>query len=613
MRDLLSELPALAGKGFSGPELIVDCFAGGGGASTGIFLALGRHPDIAVNHDPEALAMHRANHPETLHVSKNIYKVDPMDLCHNRPVGLLWASPDCKHFSKAKGARPVKRNVRDLAWTVIVWLRRARPRVVILENVEEFLDYGPLIPAGEGKYRPCPDRKGETFKLWVSSARRQGYKVEWKVIHARNHRTPTIRKRLYVIMRRDGMPIVWPEEVTAPISDPDVIDGKKTPEKTAAGIIDWSLPCPSIFDTSEEIFEKHGVRAKRPLAENTLKRIARGVQRYVLEAKRPFIVVCNHGGDWFRGQGIDEPLQTLTASRDGFGIIQPFVSYAQHGGGNRSVEDPLHTVTASAKDQNCIAAAYLKRDFGQSTGQSIDLPAPTVTASGEGKSGVVAAFMAQHNNDSRRLGGVNPGRPVTLPLSTLTAAPQQGLVMANMLSLRGSDRRDYSVDDPVRTLSAGGNHEAVATCYLDRQFTRSTGSDLNEPCPTITAGGDGKANLVAAFLDAYYGTDQALSLNEPMGSDTTRDRRSLVTVEIDGKTFVIVDIGMRMLTPRERFNAQGFPPDYIIDHGIDEDGNKIALSQSAQGRMCGNSVCPPVAEALVLANVPELAVQEVAA
>ena len=191
------------------------------------------------------------------------------------------------------------------------------------------------------------------------------------------------------------------------------------------------------------------------------------------------------------------------------------------------------------------------------------------------------------------------------------AAPQQGLVMANMLSLRGSDRRDYSVDDPVRTLSAGGNHEAVATCYLDRQFTRSTGSDLNEPCPTITAGGDGKANLVAAFLDAYYGTDQALSLNEPMGSDTTRDRRSLVTVEIDGKTFVIVDIGMRMLTPRERFNAQGFPADYIIDHGIDEDGNKIALSQSAQGRMCGNSVCPPVAEALVRANVPELAVQHV--
>lgn len=613
MRDLLSDLPPFAGKRPSGSELIVDCFAGGGGASTGIYMALGRHPDIAVNHDPEALAMHRANHPETLHVSKNIYKVDPMDLCHNRPVGLLWASPDCKHFSKAKGARPVKRNVRDLAWTVIVWLRRARPRVVILENVEEFLDYGPLIPVGDGKYRPCPDRKGETFKLWVNSARRQGYKVEWKVIHARHHDTPTIRKRLYVIMRRDGQPIVWPAETSAPLFDPAVIAGKKAPERTAASIIDWSLPCPSIFDTSEEIFEKFGIRAKRPLAENTLKRLARGVQRYVLEAKKPFIVVCNHGGDWFRGQGVDEPLQTLTASRDAFGIIQPFVSYAQHGGGNRSIEEPLQTVTASAKDQNCVAAAYLKRDFGQSTGQAIDAPAPTETASGEGKSGVVAAFMAQHNNDSRRTGGVNPGRPVSVPLSTLTAAPQQGLVTANMLSLRGSDRRDYPVDEPLRTSSAGGNHEAVATCFLDRPFTRSTGADLDAPCPTLTAGGDGKANLVAAFLDTYYGTDQALSLHEPMGSDTTRDRRSLVTVEIDGKAFVIVDIGMRMLTPRERFNAQGFPPDYIIDHGIDEDGNKVVLSQSAQGRMCGNSVCPPVAAAIVAANVPELAVREVAA
>lgn len=620
MRDLLSDLPPVAGRGYTGPELIVDCFAGGGGASTGIYLALGRHPDIAVNHDPEALAMHRANHPSTLHVSKNIYQVDPMDLCHNRPVGLLWASPDCKHFSKAKGARPVKRNIRDLAWTVIVWLRRARPRVVVLENVVEFLDYGPLIPVGEGKFKPCPDRKGQTYQLFVNSARRQGYKVEWKVIYARHHDTPTIRKRLYIIMRRDGEPIVWPDETTGTPDDPLVISGQKAPEKTAAGIIDWSLPCPSIFDTSEEIFEKHGIRAKRPLAENTLKRIARGVQRYVLEAKKPFIVVCNHGGDWFRGQDIDEPLQTLTASRDGFGIIQPFVTFAQHGGGNRSAAIPMHTITASAKDQNCIVAPTLvQTGYGERPGQAprapgLHKPIGTQVAGGA-KHAVVSAFLAKHNTGAT-------GSDLREPAPTITAngfskrpggAAPIGLVTAHMMSMRGSSRRDYAAEEPVRTISAGGNHEAVTACYLDRQFTRSTGADLNEPCPTITAGGDGKANMVAAFLDTYYGTDQAMTLDQPMGSDTTRDRRSLVTVEIEGQTFTVVDIGMRMLTPRERFNAQGFPPDYIIDHGIDEDGNKITLSQSAQGRMCGNSVCPPVAKAIVAANLPELAIQEVAA
>lgn len=615
MRDLLSDLPPIAGRGYDGPELIVDCFAGGGGASTGIFEALGRHPDYAVNHDPIALAMHRANHPETIHLSRNLWQVDPMEVCRNRPVGLLWASPDCKHFSKAKGGMPVKRNIRDLAWTVLTWARRVRPRVIILENVVEFLTWGPVVPDENGKLRPCKERQGETFEKWVKDLRRLGYRVEWKELRACDHGAPTIRKRLFVIARRDGQPIVWPEPTHAAPDSIDVIEGGKEPWRPAASIIDWSRPCPSIFDSSEKIYRKFGIRAKRPLVDNTMKRLARGTVRYVLESKRPFIVICNHGGDWFRGQGVDLPMQTLTAARDGFGVVTPFVSYAQQGGGNRSVAAPLHTVTASAKDQNCIVAPFLKRDFGQSVGQSVDAPAPTVTAGGQGKSSLVAAFLAKHNTGAT-------GSDLHDPAPTITAngvskrpggAAPVGMVAAHMISLRGSDRRGYPASEPARTVSAGGNHDGVAACYLDRQFTRSTGADLNSPCPTITAGGDGKANMVAAFLDTYYGTDQAMTLHQPMGADTTRDRRSLVAVEIDGKTFVLVDIGMRMFTPRERFRAQGFPDSYIIDHGIDEDGNRIDLSQSAQGRMCGNSVCPPVAKALVAANVPEMAVKEIAA
>ena len=574
------DAPRLRGNGHGG-ELSVDCLAGGGGASEGIYQALGRHPDIAVNHDPEALAMHRANHPDTLHLSKNLWQVDPMEVCRNRPVGLLWASPDCKHHSKAKGGRPVKRNIRDLGWTVVTWAKRARPRVIALENVEEFQDWGPVVPDENGDLRPCKDRAGQTFRSWVRELQRLGYKVEWRELRACDYGAPTIRKRLFVIARRDGLPIVWPEPTHGAPNDPDVLSGAKQPWRAASEIIDWSLPCPSIFDTSKAIFEKYGLRAVRPLADNTLKRIARGIYRYVLEAHNPFLVVCNHGGDWFRGQGLDEPMPTLTASRDAFGLVSPVVSYAQHGGGNRSAALPLHTITASKKDQNCIIAPVLKRDFGNSVGQAFDRPAPTDTAGGGGKSSVVAAFLAKHNTGAT-------GSDLRDPAPTITAngaskrqggAAPIGLVAANMMSMRGSDRRGYPITEPVRTTSAGGTHETV----------------------------------VAAFLDTYYGTDQALRLDEPMGTDTTRDRRSLVTLQIDGQTFVIVDIGMRMLTPRERFNAQGFPGSYIIDHGIGEDGARVRLTQSAQGRMCGNSVCPPMARAIVSANAPDLALTEVAA
>lgn len=563
-------------------ELIIDSFAGGGGASTGIEMALGRSPDYAINHDEKALAMHQANHPDTVHLSKNIWQIDPMDVVGRRPVGLLWASPDCKHFSKAKGGKPVKRNVRDLAWTVVLWAKRARPRVVILENVEEFRDWGPITLEG----RPCKDRKGETFDRWVRELKRLGYKVEWRELRACDYGTPTIRKRLFVIARRDGQKIVWPEPTHAPTEqllrdgygDPDDPNYQPTklPYRTSAEIIDWSLPCPSIFDSAEEIKAKYGLRAKRPLADATMKRIARGVVRYVLGKKKPFLVICNHAGDHFRGQGLDEAMPTITASRDAFGLVAPVLTYGQQGGRNRSVEQPHHTVTASQKDTNAIIAPTLvQTGYGERKGQAprapgLDKPLGTQVA-GAAKHAVVAAFLAQHN------AGPRPGmqaKPADAPISTITASgSQQGVVAAHMLNMRGSDRRDAGCDDPLNTLSAGGQHAA----------------------------------LVATFLDSYYGSDQAPDVDAPMPTDTTRPRRSLVTVEVDGETFVITDIGLRMLTPRERFRAQGFPDTYIIDHGVLPDGTTIPLTQEAQGRCCGNSVCPPLAQALVEANCADLA------
>lgn len=595
-----------------GDPIIVDSFAGGGGASTGIEMALGRSPDIAINHSADALAMHEVNHPGTLHLSKNIWQVDPMEAVGNRRVGLAWFSPDCKHFSKAKGGRPVKRNIRDLAWVVVLWAKRVRPEVIMLENVEEFRDWGPLVEKSPGVWVPCPDRRGETFKRWTGELKRLGYRIEWKELRACDYGAPTIRKRFFMIARRDGRPIAWPEPTHGPPDDADVIAGRKLPWRTAAEIIDWSLPCPSIFDTAEKIKAKHGVRAIRPLADATMKRIARGVVRYVLEAKKPFLVRtdmasaadrngvhspeapvntlttagsfavvvpsfvgCGGRAGQSAPRGGGEPLGTLTAKPDGC-VVAAHLTYAQQGGGNRSIEDPHHTITASPKDQNAIAAVHLSRFTQNGVGSGADEPVDTVMA-GAPKFGVVAAFLAQHNNDSRRIGGVNPGRPADAPLATITrAGAQQQVAAAHLMNMKGSDRRDAPADTPLRTVTSGGGHAA----------------------------------LIAPFLSKYYGTGDGAEVGGPLHTDTTKDRFGLVTVEIDGATYAIADIGMRMLTPRERFRAQGFPDDYVIDRR--PDGSPIPAT--VQGSCCGNSVCPPLAAALVAANCGHLAAkQEVAA
>lgn len=501
--------------------IIVDLFAGGGGASEGIRHALGYNPQVAINHDRVALALHAANHPDTWHLRKDIWEVPPRWAVRQRPVGLLWASPDCKHFSKAKGAAPTRsREIRSLAWVVERWARDVRPRVIILENVEEFKTWGPLDKNG------CviASQKGATFCAFVRRLRRLGYTVEWRELRACDFGTPTIRRRLFLIGRCDGNPIVWPK----PTHGQGLL-----PYRTAAEIIDWDIPCPSIFER------------KRPLAENTLRRIAEGIRRYVIEAVEPFIVTYygpKKTGD-FRGQGVEPPLPTQT-TENRFALVQPFVAPLTHHGPGRvyGAGEPLRTVTAARRSELALIMPNLQRQFG--------------------KTALVAAFMAQHN------GGFNTqlARPVSAPVSTIThRGTQQQLVTSHLVKLRGTCQAGQAVTEPAPTVTAGGNH-------------------IGE---------------VRAFLLKYYGTDQDPRLRDPLHTLTTKDRFGLVTALIAGEPYIITDIGMRMLSPRELFRAQGFPDEYKID--IEIDGKPI--TKTDQVRCCGNSVCPPVARALVEANM----------
>lgn len=523
-----------------GEPIIIDYFAGGGGASTGLERALGRSPNFAVNHDPIALAMHQMNHPGTQHLRTSVWAVDPRDLVKpGQRVGLMWFSPDCKHHSKAKGGKPVNKNIRDLAWVVVSCAELVRPDIIMLENVEEFQDWCPLTADG----KPDKSKKGETFQEWVRKLRRLGYRVEWKELRACDYGAPTIRKRLFVIARCDGRPIVWPESTHGAPDSAEVLAGKRKPWRTAAEIIDWSLPCPSIFDTKEEIWDKHGLRAIRPLAPNTEKRIATGLKRYLLDASEPF-----------------------------------FVTYGQHGGANRSAIRPMHTLTASKKDQNAVVVPTLiQTGYGEREGQAprvpgLDKPIGTMMAQG-GKHALVSAFLAQHNGQQ---GGVNPGRDARNPLATLTTRGTQiNVVSAHVQSMHGSTRRMRGADEPLQTLTAGGGHAA----------------------------------LVSAFMTKYYGTAQGADLREPMHTLTTRDRFNLVTCNIAGNPYYVDDIGMRMLSAREMFAAQGFDPDYKIEFG--PDGR--AFTKTEQTRMCGNSVAPHMAEALAAANAGHLARERIAA
>lgn len=674
-------------------EIIVDNFAGGGGASTGIELAIGRSVDIAINHDPNAVAMHTTNHPGTLHYCESVYSVRPKVATAGRSVGLAWFSPDCRHFSKAKGAKPVEKAIRGLAWIVIRWALDIGPRVMMLENVEEFKTWSPLIeippkpdlphemigsfigPVYPGYSRPDPARVGETFRAFVDmlttgipanhpalaecceflnisldseEATRLvhglGYTVEYRELRACDFGAPTIRKRFFMVMRRDGQPIVWPEATHGDPKSPAVLAGKLAPWRTAAECIDWSIPAPSIFGR------------KKPLAENTLRRIARGIQRFVIESASPFIVKCNHTTargkyDCFRGQALADPLQTITKTH-GFAVAVPHLTKFRTGATGQPITEPVPTVTAGTsrrpggnghalgvveaaitpflagnggseyqakprpldkpahtilkESRACVVAPVIARQFGASVGHRVDEPSATITAGGGGKSQLVTPTLIQMGYGERP--GQEP-RVLQLdnPLGTVTAGGNKFATVSAFLAKHyGGNYTGPGVglDEPAHSVTTVDHHAVVASHLVKLRGTCRDGQRTDEPMPTVTAGGQHVGEVKTTLAVEDYDEERAQQvlafLQQYCGEDSTG------LVDIGGVTYRIVDIGMRMLQPHELYRAQGFPEWYIID----QDYRGVKYAKDKQVARCGNAVPPPFAEALVRANLPEMCLKK---
>ena len=544
-------------------EIIVDNFAGGGGASTGIELATGRVVDIAINHDPDAILMHRTNHPHTMHYRASVWDVDPVEVCRGRPVGLAWFSPDCKHFSKAKGGKPVDKNIRGLAWIVLRWAGLVRPRVIILENVEEFQTWGPVR-----RGRPVKSKTGQTFRQWLGQLEALGYTVEWRELVAADYGAPTTRKRFFLIARSDGRPIVWPEPTHASADSPEAREGTKKPWRSAAEIIDWNLPTPSIFATKEEIRERYGVAAVRPLARNTMRRVARGVDKFVIRSASPFLVIVNHAGE-FRGQGLAEPLQTITA-KHGYGVASPAMIQYHTEQTERvrgqGVTDPIMTIDAS--NRYGLAATTLTKYYSGDHNQDAAAPLHTITT--RDREGITVA------NLSKFYGGV-VGAAASDPLPTVTAVDHNALQTAHMVKMKGTNLGGQA-QDPLQTITAGGGHHGVVTTRIVKA---GLGVDLQN-WPKIRA-------TMNEFCDYHL-------------EDT-----EVILFSIGGAWYFMADIGLRMLTPRELYRANGFPDDYKIDR--DYTGKEYGKTK--QVARCGNAVPPPFATALVRANLPEWCGEEI--
>ncbi|MDP3651077.1 MAG: DNA cytosine methyltransferase [Rhodoferax sp.] len=654
-------------------ELIIDNFAGGGGTSTGLEAAFGRPVDIAINHNAEALAMHAANHPHTRHLCESVWDVDPIAVTQNQPVGLVWLSPDCKHFSKAKGGKPVEKDIRGLAWIGVRWIVRTKPRGFMLENVEEFQTWGPLMTDQDGNTRPDPAKKGQTFRVFkqmlttgVPMAEREGnesiedarvalctgplafteaefalalnglrYTVECAELKACDYGTPTIRKRFFMVGRRDGLPTVArpPVSHAAPTSK-EAKSGKLQPWLTAAECIDWSIPCPSIFDR------------KKPLADATLRRIAKGIMRYVVNSASPFIVNLTHqGGD--RLESLGEPLRTITGAHRGEKALidVQVASFVANTANSKTTgrapnhwtaEEPLRTIT-SAPGFAAVAATLVQTGYGERVGQApraLDIGKPLGTVvGGAAKHALVSAFLAKHYTGVVGSDMVDPvgtvtgvdhhslvtatmvtidnqsstsgQSAITEPLKTTVTENRHALVAAHLVHMghgeqaNGKARWSHgvrAVEVPLNTVAASGMPAAIVTSNLVKLRGTNVGSATDEPLHTVSAGGQHHAE-VRAFLLSYYGTDQNPDIAGPLATVTSRDRFGLVTIH--GQDYQIVDIGLRMLSPRELFRAQGFPASYIIG---DDERQGLKLTKSAQVRMCGNSVPPPLAEALARAN-----------
>ncbi|GGY67830.1 DNA cytosine methyltransferase [Pseudoduganella albidiflava] len=627
-----------------GSELIIDNFAGGGGTSTGLEAAFGRPVDIAINHDPEALAMHAMNHPHTKHLCESVWDVDPIKVTNNQPVGLVWLSPDCKHFSKAKGGKPVEKRIRGLAWVALRWAAKCKPRVIMLENVEEFQTWGPLLVAADGSAKPDPARRGKTFRSFVRQLEAHGYTVEYRELRACDFGTPTIRKRFFLVARRDGLPICWPVATHGAPDSPGVRAGKLLPYRTAAECIDWALPCPSIFERTRE------------LAPATMRRIAKGIMRYVVDAERPFIVPVTHQGS-DRVESIDEPMRTITGAQRGEKALAS-ATLVQVGYGERAgqapraldIGAPVGTLVASGK--HALVTAFLNEHANATNQRVMPADEPLRTICAQVKGGHFSLVSAVLTGVGGRAGQSRPRRPGE-PLATITAKAD-GAVATAFLAKHYTGVVGSELSDPIGTVTSTDHHSLV-TAHLTKFRTGSTGSELTEPVPTITAGpkenpagaphalGIVSSHLVKlrgtstaaavdeplhtisaggqhhaevrAFLLKYYGTDQDPQLAAPLHTVTTKDRYGLVTIH--GQDYQIVDIGLRMLAPHELYRAQGFPAGYVIKEIPDPallfiDGvqvecdvlelPRVPLTKSAQVRMCGNSVCPPLSEALIRSN-----------
>lgn len=702
--------------------IIVDYFAGGGGASTGIERAMGRCVDVAVNHDEAAIVMHTANHPECRHYCQDVFSDDPRKVTGGRKVHIFWASPDCRHFSRAKGSTPVKKQIRGLAWAVVRFVDGLkpvnRPEFIFLENVREFEDWGPLLHSkgangrllytehGEPVMIPDHSRKGETFKRFVRKLRGFGYHVEWRPINAADQGAPTHRRRLVLVARRDGKPIRWPVPTHGPKSP------KRRKYKSAASCIDWGRPCPSIFldrDGARRLAKETGIRCNRPLRRKTMERIARGLVRYVIDAAKPFVVTINHTRPEFRGHAADEPFNTLTASRDAHGLITPYLVKYYGCGTGSAADAPIHTLTTkdrcavvtpfvagvgcragptpptagnaplgtiTAKNDRAVLTPYLVRaNHGGEhfRGQRVDQPLPTLTTSKTAAAvePSIAPFLAHRYGEAPHQDA--RGQTVDAPLNTITPANNAGTLLAAFLAKIGQQGSNglcaSDVADPLSTICSKNEHLNVAAALMKFRGD-SAGSPVTDPMPTVTGGGQTKRpagaahalGMIAAYLVKLRGSGGANSVDVPLDtviagattfgpvtiylvhmnhddkqwSAADEPMRTVMSVNhaavieatlsafvgpavwkafnhvyaflleyvgpdaplplvtIKGQLYLIVNIGMRMLVPRELARGQGFDKDYILTG-----------TASQQVARIGNSVSPPVAEAIIRANCVE--------
>lgn len=577
-------------------EIIVDNFAGGGGASTGIELATGRRVAIAINHDPDAIRMHRTNHPYTEHLQASVWDVDPVAVCRGRSVGLSWLSPDCKHFSKAKGAALVDRKICGLAWITLRWAAKMRPRVIILENVEEFQTWGPVR-----RGKPVKKLAGTTFRKFISQLEALGYTVEFRELVAADYGAPTSRKRFYMIARCDGKPIVWPN----PTHSKTGADG--LPKwRSAAEIIDWSLPCPSVFASKAEIMERYGLKAVRPLAKNTMRRVIRGVEKFTIRSGKPFIVQQKFQN---AAQNIEKPLTTVTAV-GAHELCKPLLAPVTVTDNSNSVGatvgEPMNTVRTGGGGGQMMVTPFLAECNHSGGGHIAPVGDAYKTITAKHTGGIVAPSLIQYHTEqteSVRASGLGT------PINTVDASNRYGLTCANLVEYY-TGGRPLDVQDPMHTVTSH-DREAVVAAHVVKFKGDDLGHGMSDPMQTVTTSAGEFAECVACMAKMHRGDNlghwpeiRAL-LNEFCGYTLAEDE--VLLLEISGALYYIADIGLRMLSPRELYNAMGFPPDYIIDR--DYLGNKY--KKSAQVARCGNAVCPPMATALVRANLPEWCGEEI--